>query len=157
MDGILLASFNPDSAIECWWMDKQRRPNQRKRKVYSSTSATTSHNSPEIETSESPSEDEDLLSEWDSTFNMIYCTCIPPDHLVCLSTIDFNFWMFCWAHDCVEIKFYDLLALIPGVASSSSSNNKIMCQTNFAQWPTKTRFDPTACPTKLFPFCTGHL
>ena len=33
-DKVPLSSFNPDRAIELWWSDKTRRPNQHKRKIY---------------------------------------------------------------------------------------------------------------------------
>ena len=33
-DKVPLSSFNPERAIELWWSDKTRRPNQQKRKKY---------------------------------------------------------------------------------------------------------------------------
>ena len=74
VDGVPLADFDPDPAIDGWWNNKQRRPNQQKSKSceqipYSasapaSTSTTAIRNSPETD-----SDSEDLLSDWDNCFN----------------------------------------------------------------------------------------
>lgn len=66
-DGVTLANFCPDSAIDCWWKDKQRRPLPPKQKQKStSTSETTSNSTPEASESHL---DSDFLSEWDTCFN----------------------------------------------------------------------------------------
>ena len=36
-----LANFKPDAAIDCWWNDKQRRPNQKKRNPSIPSSSAT--------------------------------------------------------------------------------------------------------------------
>ena len=68
VDGVPLADFNPDAAIDIWWNDKQRRPNQKKRNPYKqipSSSATSTSASTVHDTANADSGTEDLLSEWD--------------------------------------------------------------------------------------------
>ena len=73
VDEVPLAKFNPDKAIDCWWNDKQRRPNQKKRNPYeqitSSSSTATSASSTERDITNADSDTgEDLLTEWDDCF-----------------------------------------------------------------------------------------
>ena len=75
VDGTALAGFNPDSAIDLWWKNKKRRPNQQKQKsceqIPSMTSATPS-TSASVYCPESDSDSEqiqDILSDWDTYFN----------------------------------------------------------------------------------------
>ena len=77
-----LKDFNPDDAIDLWWKDKVRRPNQKPRRPYkkrkristsSSAAAATSSTTETIEllssTSESDSgsssDESNLLNDWD--------------------------------------------------------------------------------------------
>ena len=63
-----LKEFCPDAAIDLWWKDKLRRPNQKKRREYMKRTNTTADSS---STSSSESEESDsqtnhlLLTEWD--------------------------------------------------------------------------------------------
>ena len=72
-DSVPLREFCPDNAIDHWWKDKVRRPNQRRRKQYKkhtrnlptdceSTSIGPSESEHETESDDS---DVDLLTEWD--------------------------------------------------------------------------------------------
>ena len=73
-DSVPLREFCPDEAIDLWWRDKVRRPNQSKRKQYKEcTRNLTTHestvSSSESETEPGSKEDSDaqsdLLSDWD--------------------------------------------------------------------------------------------
>ena len=67
LNEVPLNRFSPDTAIDLWWRDKQRRPNQQKRKKYKQRNPNSA--SPQVETSSSASEEGDhhnLLSDWDS-------------------------------------------------------------------------------------------
>ena len=72
MDETPLADFSPNSAIDLWWKDKRRRPNQQKRKsceqIPSTTSATPSTSaSAYCPESDSDSEQiQDILFDWDN-------------------------------------------------------------------------------------------
>ncbi len=71
IDPVPLNDFNPDAAVDLWWRNKSRRPNQKPRKSYkacagstssepcSSTSAEAQGNSEEV------SSDSDWLQDWD--------------------------------------------------------------------------------------------
>ena len=67
-DSVPLKDFCPDAAIDLWWKDKLRRPNQKKRKQYKKHSSTTPSVA-DSSSSESDSEESDaqpnLLTEWD--------------------------------------------------------------------------------------------
>ena len=82
-DKIPLSSFNSETAIELWWSDKTRRPNQHKRKAYKKRHQSKtepkviildSDHSDVSDVEESPgssSDDDtgsDLLEEWDHLF-----------------------------------------------------------------------------------------
>ena len=72
--GVPLKEFNPDHAIDLWWKDKLRRPNQRPRALYKQqkvTAASTSsdtHESEQVSDAESNSdaESDSLHQSWDS-------------------------------------------------------------------------------------------
>ena len=70
-DSVLLKEFCPDAAIDLWWRDKLRRPNQKKRREYTkhtSTTPSTAHSSSsefeESDTTDSQT-DHHLLTERD--------------------------------------------------------------------------------------------
>lgn len=71
-ENLPLSEFSPDSAIDLWWRDKVRRPNQRKRKVYKKHSHNLTTESGDSTSTEPGTESEndsdsqtDLLTEWD--------------------------------------------------------------------------------------------
>ena len=66
-DAVSVVDFTPDEAIQIWWDDKVRRPNQKPRKQYKR------HRKPESHETQSDSDDEedehndtDWLEEWDN-------------------------------------------------------------------------------------------
>ena len=66
------SEFCPDSAIDLWWRDKVRRPNQSKGKVYKkcalslpTESGDSSSVEPETDGNEYSDAQIDLLTEWD--------------------------------------------------------------------------------------------
>ena len=79
IDSVPLEKFCPDAAIDLWWKDKLRRPNQRNRKVYAKrnpkqarTSVTDTREPGNVSSSESDGHqdsnsetDTDLLTNWD--------------------------------------------------------------------------------------------
>ena len=54
--------------IDCWWNDKQRRPNQQKRNPCSSGTSTSASSTVNDSTNTNSDIAEDLLSEWDDCF-----------------------------------------------------------------------------------------
>ena len=72
--GVPLKEFNPDHAIDLWWKDKLRRPNQRPRaqykqhKVSAASTSSDTHESEQVSDAESNSdaESDSLLQSWDS-------------------------------------------------------------------------------------------
>ena len=63
VDGVPLAEFKPDAAIDCWWNDKQRRPNQKKRNPSIPSSSATSTSASNDSTNTDSDVGEDLLTE----------------------------------------------------------------------------------------------
>ncbi len=69
VDSVPLKDFCPDAAIDLWWKDKLRRPNQKKRKEYEKRSSTTPSAADSTASSESEEESDsetDLLTAWDN-------------------------------------------------------------------------------------------
>ena len=66
-DAVSVADFIPDEAIQLWWDDKVRRPNQKPRKQYKR------HGQQKMKETQSDSDDDeeddddtDWLEEWDN-------------------------------------------------------------------------------------------
>lgn len=66
VEGAELENFSPDHAVQLWWSDRTRRPNQAPRKQYRKrvSSEVESENS----SSESELEPESTLDAWDQWF-----------------------------------------------------------------------------------------
>ena len=66
VEGPELESFSPDHAVQLWWSDRTRRPNQAPRKQYRkrASSEVESENS----SNEADLEPESMLDAWDQWF-----------------------------------------------------------------------------------------
>ena len=73
-DSVLLREFCPDGAIDLWWKDKVRRPNQSKKKQYKKrtrslptdeSTVSSSESETEAESEEDSDAQSDLLADWD--------------------------------------------------------------------------------------------
>ena len=64
-DGAPLKDFCSDAAIDLWWRDKLRRPNQRKRKKYKKRKQPAVGSSSSQSESKESDVQTDMLTEWD--------------------------------------------------------------------------------------------
>ena len=65
MDGPPLEDFTADSAVDLWWKDTTRRPNQKERKEYVPRESSSSRN--DVNELSKPTE-EYSLDDWDEWF-----------------------------------------------------------------------------------------
>jgi hypothetical protein len=63
VEGLSLVNFSADSAVQLWWSDRRRRPNQEARKEYRPREAQT-----EFVTDQDVTEQEFSLNDWDEWF-----------------------------------------------------------------------------------------